>query len=123
MTKHALRLALFAVLVTVVPFGHQSSYSVQATNSANPLSQQHAEDCGPVRETISHVVTSGDSNYVIADWSKDSIRVWNLRTRSIVSTLTDPTITHNETFAISPDNKTIITGSNSGTAILWDTFS
>jgi WD40 repeat protein len=123
MLKHSNFFALIAILAVIVLFTQPRSSLIRATNFINVSHKSFAENCGPMRETISNVVVSYDSKYVIADWTEHSIRIWDLQTRSIISTLTDPVISGNEKFTLSPDNEYIVTGGDKGTVVLWSVAS
>lgn len=78
------------------------------------------DTCHVDEGAIWNIAFSADGQYLSADWPLHSVRIWDVPTRALLATLTDPVIDPMELFAFSPDNKYLITGGNAGVVILWD---
>jgi WD40 repeat protein len=107
--------ALFLITVLSIP------YTVVAIAHSKAPQRISLLACSEDERAQSHFIVkiSNDNQYLVSNWSLNSIRMWNIKTGEAVLTFSDPIMESNEIFNISSDTKYIVTGGDKGIAIVW----
>ena len=102
---------------------HQHAGVEDVAKFGGPDFKLSGELDGPSGEPISAVGFSPDGRMLALGDMVGTISVWNVASRQMTSTVSDPTIARIYSMAFSPDGRTMAVGDGNGTTYLWNVTS